>query len=345
MSLGIAEPPPAASPAAAGPAGARFEGKVGALYMLALLAATEPRGLPGAVARAVRFQQSAAGRPLDDVTVDALNADGSEAFLDLQAKRTIDFTRSDTNFADVVRRLWATAQKPRFAMHRYEMAVTVARSSTRIERDCQQVLQWARELPDAETFAAQIGRAGFASNGMREFVETFRHHLAAANAPSDDVTVWRLLRRFLILPFDFEAPGSNYDHRAREQARLTLAPEDAGRAADLWSVLSDEALACDVAGGAVDRPALVQKLTQTYGFRLCIPISGRFMRASRKRRKTRWPIFGAASVARACRGPNWSTAPRRRSNNRASFTSPAHRASANPTYSRRWPGGSARKAR
>ena len=268
MSLGNAEPPTAVSPAAAGPAGPRFEGKVGALYMLALLAGSEPRGLPGAVVRAVRFQQAADGRPLDDVTVDALNADGSEAFLDLQAKRTINFTRSDTNFADVVRRLWATAQKPRFATHRYEMAVAVARSSTRIERDCQQVLQWARELTDAGTFAAQIGRAGFASDGMRDFVEAFRHHLAADNAPSDDATVWRLLRRFLILPFDFEAPGSDYDHRARERARLTLATEDAGRAADLWSVLSDEALVCDASGGAVDRPALVQKLTQTHGFRL-----------------------------------------------------------------------------
>jgi hypothetical protein len=264
MSLGNAGQPPAAS----GPAGARFEAKVGALYMLALLAASEPRGLPGAVVRAVRFQQSAAGRPLDDVTVDAINADGSEAFLDLQVKRTIDFTRSDPNFGDVVRRLWATAQKPRFATHRYEMAVAAARSSTRIERDCQQVLQWARALTDAGTFVAQIGRAGFASNGMREFVETFRHHLAAADAPFDDATVWRLLRRFLILPFDFEAPGSDYDYRAREQARLTLAPEDAGRAGDLWSVLSDEALACDAAGGALDRNVLVQKLMQTYGFRL-----------------------------------------------------------------------------
>jgi hypothetical protein len=103
---------------------------------------------------------------------------------------------------------------------------------------------------------------------MREFVEAFRHHLAAAGAPSDNATVWRLLRRFLILPFDFEAPGSDYDYRACEQARLVLVPEEAGRAADLWSVLLDEGLRCDAAGGAVDRPALVQKLEQTHGFRL-----------------------------------------------------------------------------
>ena len=156
---------------------------------MTLLGHGEPRGLPGAVTRAVRFQQSAHGRPLDDVTIDAINADGSNAFLDMQAKRTINFTRSDENFADIVQRLWATAQKPQFAVARYEVAVAVARTSTRIERDCQQVLQWARQLESGGSFAAHMQLPGFASNGMREFVEAFRHHLAAAGAPSDDETV------------------------------------------------------------------------------------------------------------------------------------------------------------
>lgn len=97
--------PQPVSPAASGPAGSRFEGKVGAFYFLALLGSGEPRGLPGATTRAVPFQQSAHDRPLDDVTIDATNADGSAAFLDIQAKRTINFTRADRNFADVVWRL------------------------------------------------------------------------------------------------------------------------------------------------------------------------------------------------------------------------------------------------
>lgn len=156
--------PPPVPPAAAGPAGARFEGKVGALYFLALIGGGEPRGLPVATVRAVRFQQSPHGRPLDDITIDAINADGSEAFLDIQAKRTINFTASDTNFADVVRHIWATSQKPEFAGKRYEVAVAVARASTRIERDCQQVLQWARHLQSGETFARHMALEGFASN-------------------------------------------------------------------------------------------------------------------------------------------------------------------------------------
>ena len=268
MSQENSDIPPAAPPAAAGPAGPRFEGKVGAFYFLALLAGGEPRGLPGAVTRKVRFQQSAHGRPLDDVTVDAVNADGSDAFLDIQAKRTIDFTAGNQEFADVVRRLWATARKPTFAASRYELAVAIARTSTRIERDCQQVLQWARQLADAASFAAHMQRRGFASDGMRAFVDAFRHHLANAGAPVDDETVWRLLRRFKILVFDFESPGSDYDSRAREQGRALLALEQAHHAADLWAVLTDAALACDAAGGEMDRPSLVRDLEQIHGFRL-----------------------------------------------------------------------------
>ena len=257
--------PPVAPPAAAGPAGPRFEGMVGAFYFLALLGQGEPRGLAGAVVRKIRFQQSAHGRPLDDVTIDAVNADGTDAFLDIQAKRTIDFTVSNQDFADIVRRFWATAQKPAFGTTRYEVAVAIARTSVRIERQCQQVLQWARQLTDGELFASQMELRGFASESMRAFVEAFRHHLASAGAPTDNETVWRLLRRFKILVFDFESPGSDYEHRARERGSALLGPGEAIRAAELWSVPIDEALACDAAGGEVDRPTLVENLARKYG--------------------------------------------------------------------------------
>jgi hypothetical protein len=253
-------------PSATGPAGALFEGRVGAFYFLSLLAGGEPRGLPGASITCVRFQQAANGRPLDDVTIEAVNADGSEAFFDIQAKRTLDFTLGDREFADVVRRLWATAQKPSFTSKRYETAVAVARSSTRIEREYQQVLHWARQLRDGASFAKQIGRRGFSSEGMRAFVDVFRYHLTTAGAPSDDDTLWQLLKRFQILVFDFEAPGSGYEHFARERARGILAGDQAARSPDLWSVLQAKALECDAVGGSTDRLALVRDLEQTHGF-------------------------------------------------------------------------------
>ena len=259
--------PQTAAPAATGNAGPQFEGKVGAFYLLSLLAASEPRGLPGAVIRTVGFQQRGSGRPLDDVVVQATNADGSEAVLEIQAKRTLTFTASDKEFKDVVAQMWVAAQKPEFEASRYELAAATARTTTRVEQSCQETLHWARQLPDGAAFAAHISRKKFASDGMRDFVDVFRANLAAINAPTDDETVWRLLRRFQILVFDFESPGSDYEHRARERARFILAPDQANRATELWPILIDHAGACARAGGARARPDVVTPLAQQHQFR------------------------------------------------------------------------------
>jgi energy-coupling factor transporter ATP-binding protein EcfA2 len=262
----MSQPPQIAPPAATGNAGPQFEAKVGAFYLLSLLSGGEPRGLSGATIRTVEFQQRAANHPLDDVIIKAVNADGSAAVLEIQAKRTLTFTASDTEFRDVVAQMWGAAKKPEFGTSRYELAVAIARTTTRIEHACQEVLHWARQLSDAATFATNIDREKFSSKGMRDFVEVFRTNLALDGAPTDDETVWRLLRRFQILPFDFESPGSDYEHRVRERARLVLTNDQAERAPDLWPVLIDHAGACARAGGALDRLALVTPLKEQYGF-------------------------------------------------------------------------------
>jgi hypothetical protein len=178
--------PQVAPPASTGNAGPQFENKVGAFYLLSLLVGSEPRGLPGATTRRVAFQQRGSGRPLDDVIIQATNADGSAATLEIQAKRTLTFTATDTEFKEVVAQIWAAAQKSEFGSSRYELAVAIARTSTRVEASCQEVLHWARQLPDGATFATHINLEGFSSKGMRDFVEVFRANLLAAGAPADD---------------------------------------------------------------------------------------------------------------------------------------------------------------
>ena len=259
--------PQVAPPAATGNAGPQFEGKVGAFYLLTLLIGSEPRGLPCATIRTFEFQQRGSGRPLDDMIIGAVNADGSPAILEIQAKRTLTFTTSDTEFTGVVARMSEAARKPEFETSRYELAVAIARTTTKVEFACQEVLHRARQLPNSATFAAHINRQKFSSQAMRDFVDVFRANLTLAEAPADDETVWRLLRRFQILVFDFESPGSDYEHRARERARLALRTDQANRAADLWPVLIDQAGACARAGGASDRPAVVTPLETQHGFR------------------------------------------------------------------------------
>jgi hypothetical protein len=214
----------------------------------------------------VSFQQAVNGYPLDDIVVHALNADGSPAILEVQSKRELTFTLSDTKFKEVVAQMWAASKKQEFSSSRYELAVAIAKTTARIEAEYQEVLFWARELPDAVMFAAHIARSGFSSAGMRGFVSVFKNNLKAAGAPDDDQLVWSILRRFQILVFDFQSHGADHSHFAGERCRAVLTPEQSARSADLWAILSNAAMQSAAAAGAKNHAALVTWLTTEHGF-------------------------------------------------------------------------------
>lgn len=260
--------PAVASPAAAGPSGPLLEGHVGAQYLLPLLSGGEARGLPGAVVTRVAFQRASLNHPMDDVIVTGHDHRGRPATLELQAKRSIAFTASDKNFADVVALACQAAAKPEFERTRYELAVAIARTSTKIEQHIQDVLKWARDYQDPEGFFGRLNQHGAAHQAKREFVAVFRGHMRTAGAAHDDAAVWQLLSRFQVLAFDFEQPGSACEQWARERCALQLAPQDAARAGELWDSLQQIALQVDADGGDLDAPALRSRLTEERGYRL-----------------------------------------------------------------------------
>jgi hypothetical protein len=106
-----ASEPTAASPSASGPAGALFEGQVGAHYLLTMLAEAHPRGLPGVLVERVELQRAGEGHPLDDVIVRGVTNAGEPAVLEVQVKRTITFAPGDAVFKDVVGQLAAASPK------------------------------------------------------------------------------------------------------------------------------------------------------------------------------------------------------------------------------------------
>jgi hypothetical protein len=205
---------------------------------------------------------------MDDVVVTGHDRQGRRATLELQAKRTISFTTSDKIFADVVALACRVAAKPEFETTRYELAVAIARTSTKIEQYIQEVLKWAREYQDAESFFGRLNQPGAAHEAMREFVAVFRAHMQRAGAAHDDAAVLRLLSRFQVLAFDFEQPGSVCAQLARERCALQLAPQEAGRAGELWDALQQIALRADAAGGELDASTLRERLAGERGYRL-----------------------------------------------------------------------------
>lgn len=260
-------PKAAANPAAAGPAGPRHEVKVIACYLLAMLLGGQARGLPGAGVVKVACQQAAAGYPLDDVVVFGQTPRGEARTLEIQGKRTVDFTAGDVKFGEVVVQLLQSADLHGAEAPGHWRAVALARTSTPIERAYQQVLAWARDHGSAEEFVGRLRRPGQANLQMRGFLDAFEHHLRAAGRDPAPELVWQLLRSFLILPFDFEAPGSGALDAVLERARMALASGDVQEAQALWSHLTALALELDASGGSIEAQGLRDRV-EAAGFAL-----------------------------------------------------------------------------
>ncbi|HEX3681727.1 MAG TPA: hypothetical protein VHU83_04225 [Bryobacteraceae bacterium] len=256
-----------ASTASTGPAGAHFEGQVGASYLLAMLVGAEPRGLPGTSTDRIAFQRAAEGHPLDDVIVHAHDALGKVATLEVQVKKGMTFAPGDKIFREVVGQIVQASRKPEFLTSRYELGIAISRTSHNIDGAYKDVLTWARQIGDSATFIHRINRRGSANDRMRSFVETFRAHLEDAGAAHDDNTVWLLLRRMQILVFDFTPSGSASEELAKERAARALHPEDISRAGNLWNELIELSIEIAKAGGDRNRSELKTELAQK-NFRL-----------------------------------------------------------------------------
>ena len=254
------------SPASSGPAGPHFEGQVGAYYLLALLAGSEVRGLPGCTVDRVLLQGAPESHSLDDVIVDAHDASGKPALLEIQVKRSIDFALSDAVFAAVMAQVAKAVLEPGFPDSRRELAVATSQHSRRIDGPYQDVLAWAREFQDAASFHRRLELPKVANPSMRTFVSTFRTHLKSHGAPDDDEAVWRVLRRFQILVFDFTAKSSSAEDLAKERAIRILPPGEEHKASDLWRLLVERSIQVAASGGDRTREQLQREFADSFQF-------------------------------------------------------------------------------
>jgi hypothetical protein len=205
----------------------------------------EPRGLPGTIIDRVTFQKAAEGYPLDDVVINARDALGKPATLEVQVKRGITSAPGDKHlldkhnkiFREVVRQIVVASLKPEFLKSRFELSIAISRTSHNIDGAYQDVLTWARQIGDSVSFTNRIRRPGSADLRMRSFVETFRTDLKDVGAAHDDEAVWQFLRRLHILVFDFTATGSASEELAKDRAARALHPVDTSRAGSLWDEL------------------------------------------------------------------------------------------------------------
>jgi len=261
----ISEMERGSSPASRGPAGAYIEGELGALYLLALLTGNRAPGMPDAQVVSVRFQGTEQGFKLDDLIASGMGPSGS-FILEIQSKRDITFSPQDSVYQDVASQI-ARSAVGSVPADRHFLGIATQRTSRQISGAYQDVLKWARTMEDAAAFFTRLNAKGIASKDMRAFVATTRKHLVAGGGADDDDAIWRLLRRMLILEFDFEATSPITRTYGHALARMALADEDIDRAGSLWSRLVDLSIKTGTTGGEIDRTVLLADLAEA-GFRL-----------------------------------------------------------------------------
>ena len=259
----------ASSPTATGPGGAHFEAKVGAYYLLALLLDAEPRGIRGSTIDRIQLQGAGEGFPLDDVIVHATTSVGAPATLQIQAKRRIGFSPADIIFNDVVGQIVDAIKAGNLNdPNPHALAIATAQSSRQIDGAYQEVLLWSRQSGSADAFFRRLRRAGAANENMRAFVDTLRANVAHFGAPSDDESIWKILRRMQILVFDFSSEHGQSESLVRDRCGQALNVGDRGKAGALWSALCEIAQSIATSGGEINANTLRDLLARNYGLKL-----------------------------------------------------------------------------
>lgn len=248
------------SPASRGAAGAYKEGELGALYLLALLTGNRAPGLPDARVTSVRFQGVEQGFKLDDLIIKGVGASG-DALLEIQSKRDIQFSPKDAVYKDVALQI-ASSTIGDVTAERHLFGIATQRTSRKISGSYQDVLGWSRGAATAGEFFTRLAIKGVANDDMRAFVATTRAHLVAGGIADEDETIWRLLRRMVILEFDFEASAPIARTYGLALARMALADEQVARAEALWSRLVDLSIQTGTRGGEIDTAALKANLAE-----------------------------------------------------------------------------------
>lgn len=218
------------------------------------------RGLENATAEEVKLQRAFEDQPLDDVIVTASLPNG-DATLALQVKRTFIFSVKNDTFLEVLDECWRTFQSDAFRQSSDKLGVAFSTYSTKADEHFQSVLLWARHSASASDFFRRVDQKGLNQATARSFVNTMREGLEKVSQNSiADNTLWKFLKSFVILHFDFEKEEVSRDRtHAIERLKYALQISEVARATDLWRELVEEADRAKPTAGSVNRDVLITK--------------------------------------------------------------------------------------
>lgn len=238
------------NPFSTGGGGMRFEAQVQASFAVLMLATGFAPCLPCRPIRKIVLQAQWTKRKTDDLIVFTSHHDLSdERKLHVQIKHTLSFTEANTTFAEVIQSMWLDFTNAElFTRGKDALAlVTGPLSATDIE-DTRTILEWTRHSASADEFLTKVNTAKFSSNGKRDKLKAFRHHVNAAanNAVSDD-EFFEFLRHFHLLGYDLDV-RSGVMHALLHTIVARHAPDTAE---SVWARVVQEVQSANQNGGTL----------------------------------------------------------------------------------------------
>jgi nitroreductase len=255
-----------------GAGGTDYEVDVAAASLARLLTETADRVLPaGFTPKLVGLQDRTGPAGFDDAMIIAVDKSGDELKVFIQAKRHFSFAASG-DFPAFVQAIAAHDQTNQGSW----LAALVAGETTLPLEDVQTLLESARLSPDSGAFRTRWDQPGTTNRPKRDFLSAVRAVLA-----DDDEAVWRMMRRLVVLDYDYHLVHSRDRDAALAalDAQLTGASQDA---ATLFGGLRGCRSTARPARGPVD-PTFAHRRT----WRHDVAVAARTRRSSRSRRRQR----------------------------------------------------------
>ncbi len=249
------------NPVSSSGAGTNFENHVQVFFALLMITNGLLPGIPAENFLAMQFQGKVKGFQTDDMIMyyKDTGSDKEKKIL-AQIKHSINVTKNDKLFYDVIRAAWFDFNNEKvFNKKTDAFALITGPLSKRDITDTRVVLEWARYAPDSKDYLNKIYKVNFSSTVKINKYEAFKSNLIKSNNYQEitDEIIHDFLRHFYILGFDLDVQfGMHYSLLCSILQNYTDRPKD------LWNQVLQEVVFLNQNAGKLSKNALPVRIRE-----------------------------------------------------------------------------------
>lgn len=252
------------NPFSTGGGGPSFEVHVQASFVALMLAGGFAPGLPRWPIKKIKLQGRFKDWDTDDLIVFVEDpSSGNTRRMLGQIKHSIGITKNNAVFGEVIQAAWNDFNNPSvFDRDRDIIALITGPLTTVDVNHVHPILEWAKQMENAEEFVQAVELANFSDKKKREKLQAFREQLNSANGgiPVTDESLFQFLRHFHLFSYDLDLRAGVY---------LSLLHSIVGQyvlddAHGVWARIIDVAMYANQNAGTISRESLPDDLVDLF---------------------------------------------------------------------------------